>query len=53
LEWVVGKDWSNPDAPGPDHELAGVLLAGRHDRGDLIVGVVEHLAQQERRPLLR
>ena len=39
-------------APRPRRELAGVGLAGADDRRDLVVGVVEHLAQQERGPLL-
>ncbi|MGH2713275.1 MAG: sigma factor-like helix-turn-helix DNA-binding protein, partial [Thermoleophilaceae bacterium] len=38
---------------GPCGELAGVLLAGADDLSDPVVGLVEHLAQQERGALLR
>ena len=39
-------------AAGPRGELAGVLLAGADDPRDLLVGLVEHLAQQEGGALL-
>ena len=39
-----------PASPGG--ELAGVLLAGADDLRDPVVGLVEHLAQQERGTLL-
>jgi hypothetical protein len=39
-------------AAGPGRELAGVLLAAPDDLGDPVVGLVEHLAQQERGALL-
>ena len=38
--------------PGPRRELAGVVLALAEDRGDLVVAVVEDVAEQERRALL-
>jgi hypothetical protein len=33
------------------HELAGVVLTAANDAGDLVVRVLEDLAQQERRAL--
>ena len=39
-------------AAGPCGELAGVLLARTDDVGDPVVGLVEHLAEQERGALL-
>jgi hypothetical protein len=39
-------------AAGPRGELAGVLLGRPDDLRDPVVGLVEHLAQQERRALL-
>jgi hypothetical protein len=39
-------------AAGARRELAGVLLARADDLGDPLVGLVEHLAQQERGALL-
>jgi hypothetical protein len=39
-------------AAGPCGELAGVLLARADDLGDPVVGLVEHLAQEERGALL-
>ena len=38
-------------AVGPGQDLAAVRRALADDRGDLLVGVVEHLAQQEHRAL--
>jgi hypothetical protein len=40
-------------AAGPCGQLAGVLLARADDLRDPVVGLVEHLVQQERGPLLR
>src|SRR6266487_2123518 len=40
-------------AAGPCGELTGVLLARADDLRDPVVGLVEHLAQQERRALCR
>jgi gamma-glutamyl phosphate reductase len=38
-------------SPCAGHELAAVVLAGVDDGGDLVVGVVEDVAKQQRRPL--
>jgi hypothetical protein len=40
-------------AASPDGDLSAVVLALAHHVGDLVVAIVEHLAQQEDRSLDR